>query len=593
MSRAQINDTNTNPDSAPQGADKINANFVLCDADTASIVGLSTSLSALTTTVTANSAAITVLQGEISLGPFDSALVASGDTTGATDTAALIAAYARAAASNRIVTGISDQCGTARIFFGPGSFFINASNAMMSTSSPGVKVRGLLFEGAGSDLTTISYTPGSSGPLCTNNRWQNVRFRGMTFIGNDSASDFLDSAELSGLTNIQYYDFFDVSWTGSWQYICYLTGGNNNSEWTFRRTDCRCSTLNTMLFVPSSGASDQFLNFWFYGCKFGISGAWLSMALGGSVGIVNCDVSGWSPSVDTYLFSLLGAVHSRGVCSFNINKLRIEHKTDHALFLHNQWASGNISINNLDQGSSLPTASVVMFFDELGNNPSAQVMFSNSQLVGTHNYSTLTSAYNFQSKIVYDNCTLLQNDEPQKQSVPGFVTWTNGGNAGGAPQIKFRNCRNANSAAVVGWHLIMDSDLFWQYSANGVQAVKHIQMVGSNGDAPINNTALTFRLPLNCVITQIRFWKPNTTSGAYNYTVQTTEATPTVLAGGTGTAMQGSGGGAIALYTVNTAPLPFVCNTDLARTIQLVDTLAGPGRSAAFTGYYLIVDYIG
>jgi hypothetical protein len=230
---------------------------------------------------------------------------------------------------------------------------------------------------------------------------------------------------------------------------------------------------------------------------------------------------------------------------------------------------------------------------ELANSPGPIVSFTNSQLSGVHNYATLTNNFNFQTKISYENCILWENNEPLNQANTGFILWTNGGNSGGAPQIRFRGCRNQNNAATVGWHSVLDTDCFWQLTSGGVQSVKSVQIVGANSDAPINSTSLTYQLPYNCVITSIRFWKPaGTDSGAFNYTLQTAEATPTVLAGGTGTAMQsaGSAGLAIALYAVNTAPLPFRCNTDLARTIQLVDTL---GRTTPFTGYYLVVDYLG
>jgi len=206
----------------------------------------------------------------------------------ATDTANLQNAYATAASSARTVTGISDPCGTVTIQFAAGTFFINAAQAMMTSTSPTGKITGLVFEGAGSDLTVISYTPATSGPLCLNERWLNIRWRGITFLGNDANSDFLDSAEQGGLTNIQYFDFEDVSWDGSWKYINMLTGGNNNSEWSYRRCTCSPAVLTTFTFVPSTGASDQFLNFWFHQFKFDASvGSWLDMALGGSIGITD------------------------------------------------------------------------------------------------------------------------------------------------------------------------------------------------------------------------------------------------------------------------------------------------------------------
>src|ERR1700676_2506465 len=155
------------------------------------------------------------------------ALAPSGDTTGAADPANLQAAYALAAAGSRTVTGLSDPVGSTMINFSAGTFYINAAQAMMTSTVPTAKIAGLVFQGAGSDLTVISYSPATSGPLCLNERWLDVQWKGITFYCTDANSNFLNSAEQGATTNIQYFDFEDVSWSGKWQYINYLTGGNN------------------------------------------------------------------------------------------------------------------------------------------------------------------------------------------------------------------------------------------------------------------------------------------------------------------------------------------------------------------------------
>lgn len=177
-------------------------------------------------------------------------LEASGDTSGAADTANLQAAYALAAVGSRTVTGESDPLGSVTIRLGSGTFYVNAARALMSPSSPLAKISGLVIRGEGSSLTTVVYSPSTSGPLCLNQRWLNVQFHGITFLGNDANSDFFDSFEQGGLTNIQEYLFSDVTWNGSWQNIHLLTGANNNSEW--RWNDCTVDgTIANWLYIPA------------------------------------------------------------------------------------------------------------------------------------------------------------------------------------------------------------------------------------------------------------------------------------------------------------------------------------------------------
>jgi hypothetical protein len=58
----------------------------------------------------------------------------------------------------------------------------------------------------------------------------------------------------------------------------------------------------------------------------------------------------WAPN---FMFNLLGNAHAEGVCSFKIDKLRVEHHNDNAMLLNCQWNQGNVSINQLDQSSQV------------------------------------------------------------------------------------------------------------------------------------------------------------------------------------------------------------------------------------------------
>jgi hypothetical protein len=596
-------------------------------------------------------------------------LEASGDTSGATDTANLRAAYALAAVGGRTVTGESDPLGTVIISLGNGTFYVNAALAMMSPSSPTTKINGLVFRGGGSSLTTVVYSPSTSGPLCLNQRWLNVQFHGITFLGNDANSDFFDSFEQGGLTNIQSYLFSDVTWNGSWQNIHLLTGANNNSEW--RWNDCAVAgTIANWLYIPApqtgsftngsnqialtntSGAfavgsmisfattvgtgagqivagttyfivaatataievsatsggtaitsnattgttsvatvaSDQFLNFWWKNCKFWdvTNGSWINSSFGGHFDIQSSDISNNHPSASNYIFQLLGISHAQGVCDFNVDGLRVEHSTDFSLLLHSQWPQGNIGFNHLDQSPLVGSRSStdVVCKIEIVNVEGPNIDFRNSQLSGIHNYVNSSNNFNFQNQALYENCTLLQNP-----SAAHFISMTANVNTGGFPNIRFSKCRNTSNASTVGYHEIVDSDVNWYLGTGAVTNVKTVSILGANSDWPSGGGNLEFRLPLNALITQVRFFKPaNANSGAFQYTLETTETTPTVLAGGAATPMAGTNAGAnIPMYT--TTP-NFLLTSDVQRTIKLADTLAG-GRSGIFTGLFCLVDYIG
>jgi hypothetical protein len=337
--------------------------------------------------------------------------------------------------------------------------------------------------------------------------------------------------------------------------------------------------------------SDQFLNFWFNQVKFDSStslGQWMTLNYGGSVKITDSDISGHNPSSVSYVFNLLGTIpHAGGVMNFSAKGLRMEHAGNNSRLIHSQWTGGTISWDNLDESSQagLRTLSNAYAFYEIINNRGPQITYSNSQLMGVHNYAFNTNNFNFQNEILYFQDHLLDNVTPAT-----FITVTNvGGNTGGTPRIRFKQTRNSNNASTVGYHEILDTDLSWNTAMGGLTDTKVVSCVGANSDFPHSGGNIQFRLPLNAMITQVRYWNPAGSGGAntpYNYSIQTMEATPTVLltiAGATSaTAIPAS---AMIQSTPN-----FVMTTDLARTFEVVDTIT---RAAIFTNMYCLVDYIG
>lgn len=604
--------------------------------------------------------------GSSLVGQYGSALSPSGDATGVADTAAFIAAYNLAVSHPVIEPGGSAFGGYAVIALNGGIFYLNQPYAMMPglTQGPALKMGGLKFVGAGSDLTWVVYTPSTPGPLCYDRLIGNVQFEGISFFGNSATSDFFQASEQGGVSNIQHFNFYDISWQGTWQNIHLATGANNNSENRWDRCTYSSPTIANWLYIPApasctinsgnpilamtninggfavgqtcgfattvgtgsgqilsgttyfvvaasptgiqvsasfmgspitpnangtslaTNASDQFLNFWWTKCKFwSATGPWVNASFGGQFNIDDCDVSAHAPTSATYIFNLLGQPNARGVQQFRVNGLRVEHANDFSLTLRSLWNDGNISFVNFDESSQVGSRSPanINFAFNFVNQPGPIVTFRDSQLAGIHSYVNNTSNYRFQNEILYETCSLLQNN-----SAANFISVTNNGNSGGFPRIRFNKCRNSNDSNTVGWKEIIDTDLYWNFTYGGQTDTKVISFVFANSDWPVNGGNFKIRLPLNAMITRIRYWNPlgSTVGGAYNYSIQTTEGTPTVLL----TVNGADSSVPVAANAMVTATPNFVMTTDASRTIEVIDNQP---RAGIFTRMFCLVDYIG
>jgi hypothetical protein len=344
-----------------------------------------------------------------------------------------------------------------------------------------------------------------------------------------------------------------------------------------------------------STASDQFLNFWFHQCKFdtGTSlGQWINMSFGGSIKIKDCDISGHNPASVAYVFNLLGSAHANGVMNFEVDGLRVEHSGNNSRLIHSQWGGGSIIFRNLDESSQSGLRNITNPYAnyEIINSAGPLITYTNSQLMGVHAYTNNVNNYNLQNDILYQQVTLLDNP-----TAANFVTVASAGNSGGLPRIRFSKCRNTLNSATVGYHEICDTDLYWNQSLGGQTDTKQISCVGANSDWPTGGGSFQFRLPLNAMITRVRFWNPagSGAGGAFQYIMQTTESIPTILAGGPATPMAGTNAStpipASSMYV--TTP-NFMMTSDAARTIVIQDTQSG-GRTGVYTGLDCLIDYIG
>jgi hypothetical protein len=386
-------------------------------------------------------------------------------------------------------------------------------------------------------------------------------------VAGDTGS--LDAACAPLSANVQYYV---VSATASTYQLSTTRGG---SPVTF--------TANC---TPNfSAASDQFLNFWFEHIKFdtGTSqGAWLTLNKGGHVHIHDFSIAGHaSPSTNTCIFNLLGSTHAFGVMSFSASGGRTEILTDTTCVMHSQWSGGSILWEDYDESTYTGQRNVANVYAtyEINNNAGPLIAYHNVQLMGTHNFVNNVSNFHYQNEVLYDMVTLQDQASPS-----AFITVTNNGNSGGYPRIHFNHWRTLSSSTSTGSHPVGETDLFWNQTTGGTTTVKPTVLLGGNSDWPFSGGASVYIYNLNTVFTRLRYSKPaNGNSGAYNYSIQTMEATPTVLA-------TFSGSNAGAAQSVIDIPLFFQCTTVLACTIEVIDNQS---RSGTFTQPLPILDIIG
>jgi hypothetical protein len=292
---------------------------------------------------------------------------------------------------------------------------------------------------------------------------------------------------------------------------------------------------------------------------------------------ISTATSMWAPN---FMFNLLGNSHSEGVCSFKIDKLRVEHHNDNAMLLLCQWNQGNVSINQLDQSSQVAStlATDIFCVFQIVNIAGPVISFTNSTLIGRHGYVSNSNNFDFVTSIIYQNNATLQNLDAFT-----FIASTNTLNDGGLPQIKFRNFQ-ARASASGTFKYVNDCDWGWAVGSGGIAQTFTTNFIGAvNQELPNNGGNLQLRLPRNANLTRIRINKPaNGLTAAYSYSIQSTDATPVVYATFSGP----TAAAAISIDLDVWIPL----TSDTARTIELIDKQP---RTGNFTGVIVAIDYVG
>lgn len=486
------------------------------------------------------------------------------------DTAAFQNAVAAAKDSARTIPQSlwPDQFGTVVIEVPPGDYRL--TGALLGPENMTSKLVGLKFKGAGDGISNIIFDPPTAGTLCENDYWQGLQFEGLGFFAATPGCTFM----FTNTTNsAQRYQFLSCSFR-YWRYGFRLEGDNNNSEYFFM--NCHTSQIESggaFLYVGDTNASDQFLNYWFYGCTHWSTDApFIDAAYGGHFHIYGLDASDWGANLTStgHLFVLRGASHALGTCVFDANGVRVEAKNSQAALLYSEWPQGSVSFRSVDWSSQ---AFAFTYGDIIhiryANMGGATYSFSECELAGGVLVSFAVNEWAYRHRISFTNCTWYQRTSPHE--VVSYDTSAAGGNDRPTPPVEFRGCRGeqgnvfASSGAAIWDATIGYRGQLLQSLEPRVVSVRSVYGMPRDLDDPVRVI-----LPVGALVTGFEVISPPgvvTEADGGTWTLTTAEPTPTTVATATVTAAMSNG------FAVAAAmPVPFHCDTLAKATLTVEAT---------------------
>lgn len=455
---------------------------------------------------------------------------------GVTDDSAAFRA-AITAAKNAVTTlpgGVSsDPVGTVVIDVPAGKYLITDPQAFFGDEAKTVKTRGVKWRGAGVGVTNIVFTPSAAAEMCKNSYWMWVGFEGISFHAGTTGCTFLQS--YNSVNAAQRYMFLNCEFS-YWKYVAELQGTNNNSEWCFINCHSRHGNIDGAFFyIGSSNTSDQFLNYWFYGCThWSTSQPFIDAAKGGHFHIFGLDVSDWGTALTStqQIFNLRGSTHANGVCTFEAQGVRVEAKNAYCALLYSEWQQGSVAFRSCDWSSQVGSYTygniiTVSYTNYMG----ATYAFRDCVLAGGVEVKYATNEFQHVHKIVFDACTWAQKNSPSDVVTH---TSTTGVNTVTKPPVIFRDCRGPStlgnaygSSGVAVW----DAVVGWR--GQPVQECRERELIVRHvyGLSYGSYTA-TIILPVGALITGVRVLAPaggTTEADGGAWVLATTEGSPTTV----------------------------------------------------------------
>jgi hypothetical protein len=256
---------------------------------------------------------------------------------------------------------------------------------------------------------------------------------------------------------------------------------------------------------------------------------------------------------------------------------RVETRSATSKLINAVWNFGTIHFIDCDMASQVPSvpANTILATFTLSSIQGPVVRFTNCSLMGQHEYVFGSSSYNFATRVIYDGCEVLQQDDPHD-----FIVITGSTNAGGKPVIHFQDCRGTHKDHV--W----ESDLNWHTSSRRLRGARFstskdrrppVRRERVRGDRAANECGDHER--------PIQF-APFASSVAttWAHTLESTEGVPTVLVNlAPATQLRlGADSGNV--------PLWFVCDTDAKRTVHFT---SNANVNQFWSLGYAVLEYIG
>ncbi|WP_425102266.1 glycosyl hydrolase family 28-related protein [Tropicibacter sp. S64] len=451
------------------------------------------------------------------------------------DSAAVSAAFRAAVAAKRTPIAGSNPVNLNRIHFPGGEYRLASPRSLMDAVGTGRSL-GLTYEGDATG-TTIHFAYTGDDYLCYNaNELLWVRFRNLRFTCSSDVAKFMH-VDASGGAQDMLFD--NCGWQGTWQKLYHLQGGNNNSEWKWTNCGIAATIRDVVLEIPATGASDQFLNYWFTNCKLWLyDGQMIRAHMGGHFHFVNCDWSGHNPGMtlntSTHgapLFELLGASHSRGVCSLTVTGGRIEHKNTASKLIYCEWPYGTVSFRDFDCGSNTPAGYDTVTHAEFacGNTGGANVLFDNCDLIGRHRYSNGTSGWQYEHNARYTLCT-IRHTKPDN-----FLVFDRGSNVGGTWLVGLERCKSTSANLTGGEIMVWDAVYGARYAANSHFGKRSfVFRNGSGKGTPTTTGTFAATVPAGALITRVAFRNSGLLTSSMSADFQVEDGAGTVIAATSG-----------------------------------------------------------
>lgn len=489
------------------------------------------------------------------------------------DSAAFAAAAATAAKASRLLPFdlTPDPVGSVVIDIPPGTYVITDPGAFLGKEDAPIKINGLRWRGAGNAITTIVFKPVSGATMLQNDLWQNLQMESIRFVAATKDSTFF----LSKTThNAQRYFFVNCTWE-NFQYGFALQGDNNNSEFVF--LDCHTSGHQddgVFFFIGASDSSDQFLNYWFFGCTHWSTNApFIDAAKGGQFQIYGLDASDWGSRLQEpgYLIRLRGAAHGLGVCQLTAVGVRVEAKSPNAGLIRSEWPMGQVTFHNVDWSSQTNT---VQYKDiiriDYANTNGPIYSFHECQLAGGVAVSYSINDWEHDHRISFTSCTWSQRSSPT--DVVRYLAPEANGAA--QPPVRFVDCRGGSGDPTrEAGSNVWEATVGYRGQLSQVLTARVLSLRGSNG-VPASGR-LTANLPVGAIVTGLEVLGAAGAVSSYgtpSWTLVTSQADPRPLA--TVTAGGPAAGGYRAKEELDP---PFLC--DSASKARLVVSVKGTDQS--------------